>query len=161
MVVGTTRALWPERSAARTRHRCATVPGEDLNPGGEFLMLDVIFLMGVMVSTTGLLSAPCMRRPRRCREDHIGASSRAGLLQQKAHCTQPYVSWSSISRQAKWTTRSMLRCVSISSGKSPMFSIYLMPLSPARHWRQYESSTLRRCVNVLREFLPFYLLARV
>jgi hypothetical protein len=27
MVVGTTIALWPERSAARTRHRCAPVPG--------------------------------------------------------------------------------------------------------------------------------------
>jgi hypothetical protein len=46
-------------------------------------MLDVIFIMGVMVSTAGLLSAPCMRRPRRCREDNIGASSRTGLLQQK------------------------------------------------------------------------------
>jgi hypothetical protein len=46
-------------------------------------MLDVIFIMGVMVSTAGLLSVPCIRRPRRCREDNIGASSRAGLLQQK------------------------------------------------------------------------------
>ena len=46
-------------------------------------MLDVIFIMGVMVSTAGLLRAPCMRRPRRCREDDTGASSRAGLLQQK------------------------------------------------------------------------------
>ena len=46
-------------------------------------MLDVIFIMGVMVSTAGLLSAPCMRRPRPCREDDTDASSRAGLLQQK------------------------------------------------------------------------------
>ena len=46
-------------------------------------MLDVIFIMGVMVSTAGLLSAPCMRRPRRGREDDTSASSRAGLLQQK------------------------------------------------------------------------------
>jgi hypothetical protein len=46
-------------------------------------MLDVIFIMGVMVSTAGLLSAPCLRRRRPCREDDTDASSRAGLLQQK------------------------------------------------------------------------------
>jgi len=46
-------------------------------------MLDVIVIMGIMLSTAGLLSAPCMRRQRLCREDDTGASSRAGLLQQK------------------------------------------------------------------------------
>ena len=46
-------------------------------------MLDMIFIMGVMLSTAGLLSAPYMRRPRPCREDDTGASIRTGLLQQK------------------------------------------------------------------------------
>ena len=46
-------------------------------------MLDVIFIMGIMLSTSGLLSAPCMRRQRPCREDDTGVSIRAGLLQQK------------------------------------------------------------------------------
>src|SRR5262249_1779106 len=62
---------------------CPSAWADDLNSGREFLMLDVIFIMGVMVSTAGLLSAPCRRRPRPCREDDTGASSRAGLLQQK------------------------------------------------------------------------------
>ena len=46
-------------------------------------MLDVIFIMGIMLSTAGLLRAPCMRRQSLCREDDTGASIRAGLLQQK------------------------------------------------------------------------------
>jgi hypothetical protein len=46
-------------------------------------MLDVIFIMGVMLSTAGLLSAPCMRRPRPWREDDTGASISAGVLPQK------------------------------------------------------------------------------
>ena len=46
-------------------------------------MLDVIVIMGIMLSTAGLLSAPCMRRQMLCREDDTGASIRAGLLQQK------------------------------------------------------------------------------
>ena len=46
-------------------------------------MLDVIFVMGIMLSTAGLLNAPCIRRPRPCREDDTDASIRAGLLQQK------------------------------------------------------------------------------
>ena len=46
-------------------------------------MLDLIFIMGIMLSTAGLLSAPCMRRQRPCRKDDTGASIRAGLLQQK------------------------------------------------------------------------------
>ena len=46
-------------------------------------MLDAIIIIGLMLSTAGLLSAPCMRRPRPCREDDTGASIRAGLLPQK------------------------------------------------------------------------------
>ena len=45
-------------------------------------MLGLILIAGIMLSTAGLLSAPRMRRPRPCREDDTGASSRAGLLQQ-------------------------------------------------------------------------------
>jgi hypothetical protein len=49
-------------------------------------MLDVIFIMGVMLSTAGLLSAPCMHRPKPCRADDTGV--RAGLLrQQDTLCT--------------------------------------------------------------------------
>ena len=46
-------------------------------------MLDVIFIMGIMLSTAGLLRAPCIHRPRPCREDDTGASIRAGLLPQQ------------------------------------------------------------------------------
>ena len=46
-------------------------------------MLDVIVLMGIMLSTAGLLSAPCMRRQMLCREDDTGASIRADSLHQK------------------------------------------------------------------------------
>jgi hypothetical protein len=51
-------------------------------------MLDVIFIMGVMLSTAGLLSAPGKHRPKACRVDDTGASVRAGLLrQQDTLCT--------------------------------------------------------------------------
>ena len=40
-------------------------------------MLDVIVIMGIMLSTAGLLSDPCMRRPEQCHEDDACA------LQQK------------------------------------------------------------------------------
>jgi len=46
-------------------------------------MLDGILIMGIMLSTAGLLSAPCMRRQRPCREEATGASGSAGLVQQK------------------------------------------------------------------------------
>jgi len=37
--------------------------------GSEGLMRDVILIMGMMLSTAGLLRAPRMRRQRPCRED--------------------------------------------------------------------------------------------
>ena len=46
-------------------------------------MLDVLVIMGIMLSTAGLLRAPRMRHQRLCREDDTSASSSAGLRQQK------------------------------------------------------------------------------
>jgi hypothetical protein len=43
-------------------------------------MLDLILLLGIMLSTAGLVGAPFMHRPRPCRKDDTSASSRAGLL---------------------------------------------------------------------------------
>ena len=46
-------------------------------------MLGLILIAGIMLSTAGLLSAPCVRRSRPCREDDIGASLRTDLLYHK------------------------------------------------------------------------------
>ncbi len=46
-------------------------------------MLDLIFIVGIMLSTAGLVGAPFMHRQRPCREEDTSASPRAGLLLQK------------------------------------------------------------------------------
>lgn len=46
-------------------------------------MLDLIFIMGIMLSTACLLRAPCRHRQRPCREDDTGACIRVDLQQQK------------------------------------------------------------------------------
>jgi hypothetical protein len=46
-------------------------------------MLDLILILGIMLSTAGLVGAPFMHRPRPCREDDTSASLSADLLLQK------------------------------------------------------------------------------
>ena len=43
-------------------------------------MLDMIFIMGVMLSTAGLVGAPFTHRRRSCREEDTSASPSAGVL---------------------------------------------------------------------------------
>ena len=61
--------------------RCAG--GDCLSSGGEFLMVDLILILGITLSTAGLVGAPCRHRPRPCREEDTSVSPRAGLLLQK------------------------------------------------------------------------------
>ena len=46
-------------------------------------MLDLILIVGLMLSTAGLVGAPFTHRRRSCREEDTSASTSAGLLQQK------------------------------------------------------------------------------
>ena len=46
-------------------------------------MLDLLLILGLILSTAGLVGAPFMHRQRPCREDDISASASAGLLLQK------------------------------------------------------------------------------
>ena len=46
-------------------------------------MLDLLLILGLMLSTAGLVGAPFMHRHRPCREEDTSAFPRAGLLQQK------------------------------------------------------------------------------
>jgi len=46
-------------------------------------MLDLILILGITLSTAGLVGAPFMHCQRPCREEDTSASTSAGLLQQK------------------------------------------------------------------------------
>ena len=46
-------------------------------------MFDLILILGITLSTAGLVGAPCRHRPRPCREEDTRISPRAGLLLQK------------------------------------------------------------------------------
>ena len=46
-------------------------------------MLDLLLILGLMLSTAGLVGAPFMHRQRPCREEDTSASPSAGLLHQK------------------------------------------------------------------------------
>ena len=46
-------------------------------------MFDLILILGITLSSAGLIGAPCRHRPQPCREEDTRASSRAGLLLQK------------------------------------------------------------------------------
>src|SRR5262249_21661940 len=57
--------------------------GDCLSSGGEFLMLDLILILGITLSTAGLVGAPFMHRQKPCREEDASVSSSAGLLLQR------------------------------------------------------------------------------
>ena len=46
-------------------------------------MFDLILILGITLSSAGLIGAPCRHRPKPCREEDTRASPRAGLLLQK------------------------------------------------------------------------------
>ena len=46
-------------------------------------MLDLILILGITLSTAGLVGAPCRHRPRLCRDEDTGVSPSSGLLLQK------------------------------------------------------------------------------
>src|SRR5215510_6984657 len=62
-------------------HRSAG--GNYLSSGGEFLMLDLILILGITLSAAGFVGALFMHRQRPCREEDASVSSSAGLLLQK------------------------------------------------------------------------------
>lgn len=52
-------------------------------------MFDLILILGITLSSAGLIGAPCRHRPKPCREEDTRASSRAGLLLQKDTLSTP------------------------------------------------------------------------
>src|SRR5215510_14628859 len=57
--------------------------GDCLGSGGEFLMFDLIRILGITLRSAGLIGAPCRHHPKPCGEEDTRASPRAGLLLQE------------------------------------------------------------------------------